>query len=118
MPEDLRRALDADPRASEFFVALPCFMWSGIAEAKQQRAEILIELPRCAPASTNPPDTFGATGCRSGRRCVDVEQQTRFSIDFTARPLVSYAMAHNGVSVLNRLVIEGAARARACCVWT
>ena len=38
---------------------------------------------------------------------MDVEQQTRFSIDFTARPLVSYAMAHNGVSVLNRLVIEG-----------
>lgn len=27
-----------------FFVALACFMWSGIAEAKQQRAEILIEL--------------------------------------------------------------------------
>lgn len=27
-----------------FFVGLACFMWSGVAEAKQQRAEILIEL--------------------------------------------------------------------------
>ncbi|HEY4457478.1 MAG TPA: DUF3320 domain-containing protein [Pseudonocardiaceae bacterium] len=38
---------------------------------------------------------------------MDVEQESRYSIDFTARPLVSYAMAHNGVSVLNRLVIDG-----------
>ena len=38
---------------------------------------------------------------------MDVEQQARFSIEFTTRPLVSYAMAHNGVSVLNRLVIDG-----------
>lgn len=27
-----------------FFVGLACFVWSGIAEAKDQRAEILIEL--------------------------------------------------------------------------
>ena len=27
-----------------FFTGLACFLWSGIAEARQQRAEILIEL--------------------------------------------------------------------------
>lgn len=27
-----------------FFAGLACFLWSGVAEAKQQRAEILIEL--------------------------------------------------------------------------
>jgi hypothetical protein len=27
-----------------FFVGLTCFLWSGVVEAKQQRAELLIEL--------------------------------------------------------------------------
>ena len=27
-----------------FFVGLACFLWSGVAEARQQRAEILVEL--------------------------------------------------------------------------
>ncbi|HEX4223211.1 MAG TPA: hypothetical protein VHZ97_12670 [Pseudonocardiaceae bacterium] len=27
-----------------FFLSLACFMWSGLAEAAQQRAEILVEL--------------------------------------------------------------------------
>lgn len=46
-----------------FFVGLACFLWSGIAEAKEQRAEILVEL---AALRANADRTGGADPAEGG----------------------------------------------------
>jgi hypothetical protein len=40
-----------------FFVGLACFMWSGLVEAKQQRAEILVELTALRVRADKTPGT-------------------------------------------------------------
>lgn len=66
--DQLRGIAQAALAGVMFFLGLGCFAWSGLAEARQQRAEILAELAalrRLAerdnpPAGTNPQPPDGA----------------------------------------------------------